>query len=116
MNLELTTGKAGSVLRPQGELTIYGAVEFRDALMKAMTGAGALDIDLSQTGEIDSAGLQMLVAAAAEASSAGRPLRLVAPSAAVMEALSLVNLAGRFEIVDDVPAPSRKSRAKSKKS
>jgi anti-sigma B factor antagonist len=107
MKLHFEHNKNKTVLRPEGEFTIYAAMEFRDALLKVHSGsgpAGGLDIDLSQAGEIDAAGLQLLLLAAKEAVAAGSPLRLVAPSMAVLETLDLCNLRTRFEIVSR-PAP-----------
>lgn len=98
MKLHVTQNKNKSTLRPEGDFTIYGVAEFRDALQKALSTGSDLDIDLSATDEIDAAGLQQLLLAASETASAGKKLRLVAPGESVVETLRLCNLDARFEV------------------
>ena len=78
------------------ELTIYRADEIKQQLLALLQGSAALEIDLSQVAEIDTAGLQLLMLARREALARGRALRFVRPSAAVDEALALLALAPFF--------------------
>lgn len=83
-------------LHLQGELTIYAAGAVRTALLDALAGAAELEIDLSGVTEIDTAGLQLLVAAKREALATGQSLRMSGHSAAAVDLIDLYELAGWF--------------------
>ena len=85
-----------SSLRIEGELTIYRAAELKQTLLAAVAEHAELEVDLSQVGEFDSAGLQLLLLAKREAAAAGRTLRLVDHSPAVVEVLDLFDLVAHF--------------------
>jgi anti-anti-sigma factor len=80
----------------QGELTIYAVAEVKSALLEALDGAMELEIDLAGVTEIDTAGLQLLLAAKGEALASGLPLRLSGHSAPAVELIDLYDLAGWF--------------------
>jgi anti-sigma B factor antagonist len=71
------------------DMTIYTAAELKPALLAEATGSREPLIDCSGVGEIDCAGLQLLLLARREAIAAGRSLRLVGDSPAVAELLTL---------------------------
>ncbi len=98
MKLHYQQSKNTCTLRPDGDFTIYSAAEFRDTLLQALCGDTCVDIDLAAVGEIDGAGLQLLLVAAADTAAAGKKLRLIAPGPAVMDTLKLCNVESRFEI------------------
>lgn len=75
-----------------GEYTMYRAAELHGEL-KAQLEAGARRFDLSRIAEIDSAGLQLLIAVHASALASGRPAALVAPADCVREACLTLGLA-----------------------
>lgn len=80
-----------------GEITIYRAAELRQTLLGALQGqAGGLDIDLAAVTEIDSAGVQLLMATKRAAQAAGHALTLSNHSEAVVDVLELLNLAAFF--------------------
>jgi anti-sigma B factor antagonist len=83
-------------LRIEGELTIYRAAELKQTLLAAVAANEAVEVDLSQVSEFDSAGLQLLLLAKREAGATGRSLRLVDHSPAVVEVLELFDLAAHF--------------------
>jgi anti-anti-sigma factor len=85
-----------TTLRIEGELTIYRAAELKQTLLAAVAANEAVDVDLSQVSEFDSAGLQLLLLAKREAGATGRTLRLVDHSPAVVEVLELFDLAAHF--------------------
>ena len=90
-------------LRIDGELTIYRAAELCEALKGALAGApdrGALEVDLSAVTEMDSAGVQLLMAARKSARAAGRELRLANASRAVAEVFAILRLDAHFA---DIP-------------
>ncbi|MFT4101720.1 MAG: STAS domain-containing protein [Burkholderiaceae bacterium] len=86
-----------SSIRLDGELTIYRAQEIRQALRDALAAAGpSLTIDLSAVTDIDSAGVQLLMAARRQALDEGRTLALVEHGPAVVDAFALFDLAAWF--------------------
>ncbi len=78
------------------EMTIYNAGDLKQKLFDALLQAQALEIDLSQVREIDTAGIQLLMMAKRESQSRGCSLAIVAHSQAVREALDFYNLAAFF--------------------
>ncbi|OIN91952.1 MAG: hypothetical protein AUJ20_09065 [Comamonadaceae bacterium CG1_02_60_18] len=75
------------------ELTIYSAVETRDALLAWVTGQAAksaklLDISGAKVREVDGSGLQLL----ASLSHTDQPWRMVNPSPALTEACAHIGL------------------------
>lgn len=78
------------------DLTIYHALEQKNALLDALIGADELELDLIQVGEIDTAGLQLLILLKKEAQRAGKRVTLVAHSQAVRSAIDFCNLAAEL--------------------
>lgn len=81
-------------LQVSGELTIFHAAEARFRLREELEGAKGLEVDLSQVTELDTAGAQVLLWLKREARAQGRSVPFVHHSAAVVEVLDLLNLAG----------------------
>ena len=99
-------GTTSSLLRIDGEFTIYRAAELAAAMktaLAAVADGGTLDLDLSEVVEMDSAGVQLLLAASRSAVTSGRALRLTARSAVVDEILTILQLTALF---GDVVAPA----------
>ncbi len=99
MNAETARQDGARPFRPlciEGELTIYRAAELKQALLEALQQCEELDIDLSAVSEIDTAGIQLLIAAKKAAQAAGKALRLNALSDAVIEVFALLDLGGYF--------------------
>ncbi|HEX8989671.1 MAG TPA: STAS domain-containing protein [Rhodocyclaceae bacterium] len=84
-------GEIGS-MAIEGELSIYAAAGLRERLLEALDATGTLELDLAAVTEMDSAGVQLLLAAAKQAAQQGKTLRLARCSAAVMDALALCGL------------------------
>lgn len=82
-----------SVLRIEGELTIFRAAELKPELLSEPL---ARQIDLSGVTEFDSAGVQLLMLVKKVALAQRRELALVAHSPAVLEVFELLNLAAFF--------------------
>lgn len=78
------------------DLTIYQAMEQKQQLMAALSGTDALELDLSQVAEMDTAGLQLLLLAKREAGLLNKDLSIVAHSPAVRQTLDFCNLASFF--------------------
>jgi len=93
----MATAKSGkvaaTVLRIEGDMTIYRAAEWKSVLLAPFE---TLDVDLSAVGEIDCSGIQLLMLAKKTAQQRQCELRMIAHSPAVVEAFDLLNLAGYF--------------------
>jgi len=96
--------------RIDGELTIYRAAELCDALKTVLAGlpdGHDLEVDLSEVTEMDSAGVQLLMAAKKTARATSRELRVCGRSPAVEEVFETLRLAAHF--ADTSPSPSAAS-------
>lgn len=75
---------------------IYSAAELKRQLLERLAGSPELALDLAGVCEFDCAGVQLLLLAQRAAHAAGGALRLLSPSAAVVEALELLGLGERL--------------------
>jgi anti-anti-sigma factor len=86
-------------LHIEGELTIYRAAELCETLqatLAALPPGADLTLGLAGVTEMDSAGVQLLIAARKSAAAAGRALRLRDPSPAVADVFATLRLAPLF--------------------
>jgi ABC-type transporter Mla MlaB component len=83
-------------LRLDGPVTRAESSRWRDELRAALTGASAVNIDLSGSGPWDLAGVQVLLAAQATARRAGRAVRLLDPPGVLLD---LANRAGLSSVL-----------------
>lgn len=84
---------AANVLRIEGELTIFRAMELKPAILAT---PALTDIDLSGVTDLDTAGVQLLMLAKKTALAQGGDLHLVGHSPAVLEVFELLNVAAYF--------------------
>ena len=70
MNAENKRKDGARSLRVEGEMTIYQAAALKETLQAALEQCAELDINLSAVGEIDTAGVQLLIAAKKAAQAA----------------------------------------------
>jgi anti-anti-sigma regulatory factor len=89
----------GGRLIISGAMTIYHASALREQLCAGVTKKRTRHIDLSEVTELDSAGVQLLLAIKAWARSHGREISFGEHSAAVSEVLELLQIS-----FNDVPA------------
>ena len=89
------------------DLTIYNALEQKQKLLAALEGDGDLELNLSQVGEMDTAGLQLLILLKMEAQRAGKSVRIVSHSQAVRSTIEFCNLGARFG--DPLVIPAREA-------
>ena len=80
----------------EGELTIYTALALKDKLLTGLSASEELELDLSEVGEVDAAGLQLLVMIKQQATILGKVLRITGHSPVVVDLLDLSGLAGFF--------------------
>ncbi|WP_349254865.1 STAS domain-containing protein [Roseateles cellulosilyticus] len=79
-----------------GELTIYRASEICELLKSALGARQDLELNLSGVTELDSAGVQLLMAAKKSAAASQCALRLIDHSPTVLEVFEILNLAAHF--------------------
>ena len=78
------------------DLTIYHALEQKQMLLDALFATNDLELDLSHVGEMDTAGLQLLILLKKEAQKAGKRVSIVAHSQAVRSVIDFCNMATEF--------------------
>ncbi len=76
----------------EGEMSVFTAAALREKLLHALAQRAEVEVDLDRVTEIDSAGLQLMLAARKEAAALGRQLRFTEGSAAVREILDLCGM------------------------
>lgn len=79
-----------------GDLDVRRAPKHYASLMEALAQAQDLEVDLSQVGEVDSAGVQLLMLAKRAATKQSKALRLVGHSPAVLKVFQLLELGTFF--------------------
>lgn len=77
------------------ELTIYTANEYRDIFIEHLPNVNKIIVDLGAVTEIDSAGLQLLIALKNLAPA--HNVEFVHHNATALEAIELAGLAGQFD-------------------
>lgn len=87
------------VLRVQGELTIYQASSALEAFRAAVELGSLKQLDLADVSELDSAGLQLLLALKKESKvSDGPSIAMIKHSPAVTAVLALTNLSAQLDV------------------
>ena len=79
-----------------GEFTIFSAAAICSQLLTALDAAKEIEVDLAQVTEIDSAGIQIMVAAKREAVARNKNLHFSGHSPAVLDTLDLTDLSAHF--------------------
>ncbi len=85
----------------QDEMTIYTALEQREQLLPLLGQCQQLELDLSAVGEMDSAGIQLLLLLKQEADRLQKPLLLKQPSDLCKSLIELLRLESRLELSGD---------------
>ncbi|MGE5467580.1 MAG: lipid asymmetry maintenance protein MlaB [Ignavibacteria bacterium] len=75
-----------------GEVTVFNAGDVRQKLLAALNGTDDVDVDLSQVTEIDTAGVQLIVAAKREAAERNKELHFSGCSPVVLDVMGLLGL------------------------
>jgi anti-sigma B factor antagonist len=80
----------------EGELSIYEAAEVYEKFRKYMSTCDSFDIDLQYVTEIDTSGVQILLAVKREAFKLGKDVSMTMHSEPVVEVFELLNIAHEF--------------------
>jgi anti-anti-sigma factor len=91
-----TTTDGGKRLTLIGDLTIYDAAAIKQRLINGIRASSVLELDLSQVGEMDTAGFQLLALAKRESQKLDHALRIVGHSPAVREVIEFFNTVAYF--------------------
>nr|WP_255722388.1 STAS domain-containing protein [Ectothiorhodospira lacustris] len=94
MVLEQDAGRC--LLRLEGEMTIYHAMEIKQKFMEILHEFEALTVSLAKVTDMDTSGAQLLILIKKEALAMGRHLTLADHSPPVLALLELYDLAGQL--------------------
>lgn len=78
-------------------MTIYTACEMKGKLLQKLAKCQAMELDLSQVTELDTAGFQLLALLKREAEQGKKPLELKNHSPAVLDVFELYNFSEQIE-------------------
>lgn len=96
MVIHVETDKGLRRLKIRGDMNIYSAIELKQQLLDHLGAASVIEINLSQVGEMDTAGFQVLYLAKREAVNNGKTLRLISHSPTVLEVMDRYNRLAYF--------------------
>lgn len=85
-----------TVLQVDKDLTVYAVHELKEQLLSALGQSGTLTLDLSGVGEVDGAGVQLMLSLALESRQRDIGLYMKAPPKVLQEAFELVNICDEF--------------------
>jgi anti-sigma B factor antagonist len=106
----LPVQREDGIIRMSGELTMHHAEQLAPLLLASLPTDGSVaQLDLTDVSEIDTAGLQLLMAAHRETLQRCTSLTIVAASQVVRDTLELFRQAGLLGS-SPPPKPARKSR------
>ena len=89
------------------DMTIYNALAQKNQLLDALSSCDLLELDLLQVGDMDTAGLQLLVMLKKEALRTHKRVAIVAHSQAVHAVIDFCNMAA--ELGDPLLIPADKA-------
>lgn len=92
MSIEVSVDKGMCRTRIDGEMTIYTVNAYRQALLEQGRGCVAMEVDLAGVTEMDTAGLQLLIALSKQTAKTDTVLFLSNLSERVAEVLALTEL------------------------
>ncbi|MCP4433853.1 MAG: STAS domain-containing protein [Gammaproteobacteria bacterium] len=96
MGIEIKSDDGYCQARIEGDMTIYTAGEYRETLLTQCHSRGGLELDLEHVSEIDTAGLQLLIALKKHLDDTESGLQIKKYSEAVQKALVLTQLETAF--------------------
>lgn len=84
-----------ALLKPEN-MTIYEAMDIHAAFLQTLQQHNKIKVDLSEVAEIDSSGLQLMLALKNDAQQQGKKVKFIAPSEDVASLLNLFDMAHYF--------------------
>ncbi len=92
MSIAIETDEKKTSLCIDGELTIYSAQEYRKSIIAGFSAHKTLDVDMTDVDEIDTSGLQLLLAMNKELVTNGSEMTLVSVSDVTKDAIQVSRL------------------------
>lgn len=96
MTMKVKKQGKGCKITIEGEMTIYQAGELYEKFKKQLAACDSIEIDLQFITEMDTAGLQILLALKREANALGKTITMAMHSEPVIEVFELLNIAHEF--------------------
>jgi anti-anti-sigma regulatory factor len=96
MQIDVAPADGGSVVRIQGELRIACVAEAKPHLVAMLAAGGDILLDLSELGECDTAGIQLLLMTCASTRAKGRRCVTIGHTAEFRIALDRVGIASEY--------------------
>lgn len=84
-----------AVLKPEN-MTIYEAMDVHAIFLETLAAYKKIKVDLSEVAEIDSSGLQLMLALKNDAKQQGKKVKFIAPSEDVMSLINLFDMTHDF--------------------
>ena len=109
MKMSMKEADAVTQVAIAGEMTIYSAGELKEALLPAVLRGDAVEIDLADVSEFDTAGLQQLLLARREAIRVGKSFSVREPSGAVRTVLDMYRMDA--ETLESIDRPNEAASA-----
>lgn len=103
MQINVTQTDGGSVIGIAGELRLATVADARPHLVAALATPGELRLDLSELGDCDTAGIQLLLMTCASARAKGRRCVTSSHTAAFRAALDRVGIAAEWFEFQTIP-------------
>lgn len=107
MDISVKTSDDVCIISVMGDLNIYSSPKFIEELHNAFNGFSKIALDLAGVAELDTAGLQTLVAAKKESAKTNKALKIVNHSSVVIRFIDLLGLVGFFGDKIKIPAEER---------
>jgi anti-sigma B factor antagonist len=98
MSIEISNKQGVWHTRIEGELTIYTTGEYREALLEKCDTKLGMELDLVDVTEIDTSGLQLILALKRQLEERGEALSFNTVSKAVLDIFEMLNLTETFGV------------------
>lgn len=85
-----------AVLLKPDNMTIYEAMEIHTMFLDALKNSKKVKVDLSEVSEIDSSGLQLLIALKDDAKQQGKKVKFIAPNEDILALFDLFGIKNFF--------------------
>jgi anti-anti-sigma factor len=107
MDIEVKKTEDACLLSLKGDLNIYSSPSFLKELNPLLKSYHKIALDLGNIAELDTAGLQSLIAAKKEAIKSNKVLKIVNHSPVVIKLIDLLGLVGFFGDKIKIPTEDR---------
>jgi len=107
MEIEVKKTEDVCLISPKGDLNIYSSPAFVEELRSLYGSFDKIALDLAGVAEIDTAGIQVLVAAKKESVRRSKTLKIVNHSPVVIRLIDLLGLIGFFGDKIKIPTEDR---------